>query len=724
MSAFCHRYRGHALGVLSLFCCATANAQPSAPDTAASAPPGEPSSSQTITVTGQRGQRGYQSFKGSTATKTDTPLIDTPQAITVVPREVLQDQAATELAEAVRNVSGVSREASYWGREGDSFRIRGFALSDEHGYYKDGFRYNAKGTLVMNNVERVEVLKGPASVLYGRGEPGGLINLVTQAPSRQRRDELELSLGRWNNLGLSGSSTGVLGDAASSPWLYRIDASADSGDSFRDSVFHRTLSIASTVHWQPSPGTTMSLASEAVWDQRRPDYGIPGLRGRPAQVPINTYYGEAFNDQESRQGRLAAGIDHRLNDRWRVKGQLSWYRLQYPIYNDVYAGAVDSDNAQLLMFWEDLPDRYDNRFAQIDLIGRLSTGPLHHTLLVGAELGRQLNSQDGAVFGDYFAYDIFNPQRRGANVPQGNTITSNYRLDTRSQGLYLQDQMDIGEHFKLLAGLRYDRYRQDYLYEPLSPQDETITGPRAQTQTRDEAVSPRLGLLLKPMEELSLYASLSRSFAPAFPFAQAQQGTRFKPERGALQEVGLKWEGADGKLSLTAAVYDLRKRNVVNVDPDNPLFSIQNGEEGSRGVEVDLAAQPLRGLNVIASFAWMRARLNESTDFPVGNTLPLAPMRSGSLWLSYAWQHGADARWSVGGGVFHQSERFTDLFNDTVLPAYTRIDLSAGLTIDSWKLQLNLKNAANRRLFESSNATAVIFPSPPRNLQLTLGRHW
>lgn len=690
---------------------------PASAEAAASAP--EVASSQTITVTGTRTLRDYQVPRASTATKTDTLLLDTPQAIAVVPREVLEDQGARQVADAMRNVSGVSREASYWGQEGNSFRIRGFALSDEHGYYKDGFRYNAKGTTVMNNVERVEVLKGPASVLYGRAEPGGIINLVTRRPEKNAEQELELSLGRWNNVGIAADATGPLDEART--LLYRIDASAERGDSFRDGVLHRTVSVAPTLHWQATPATRVELSGEAVWDRRRTDYGIPSYRGLPAAVPISTYYGEAFNRQKSRQDRLALAVDHRLSERWQLKAQAAQTRLRYPVYRDVYAGFVDDETAELAMYWEDYPDRYTNRFAQLDAIGKFRTGPLAHTLLIGAEVGRQLQRQDGSAFGDYFSYDIFNPQPRGIDRALGPTSVSNYRLDTTSQALYLQDQIDWGEQWKLLIGLRYDRYEQDYLFEPLSPDDEDITGPFAATITRDQSVNPRLGLVFKPRPDLSLYASLARSFAPAFPYSQAVQNVRFQPERGQLREIGAKGEGLDGKVSATLALYDLRKRNVLNADPDNPQFSIQNGEEASRGLEIDFAAQPVRGWNVMASFAYMRARLTESTDYPLGNTLPLAPRLSGSLWTSHEWRAGALKGLSLGGGLFAQGARYTDLFNNVVLPRFVRADLSAGWRVGAWRMTANLKNATNRRYFESSNSSAVIFPGAPRELQLTLG---
>jgi iron complex outermembrane recepter protein len=671
-----------------------------------------------VEVTGENQEKYYQSTRASTATKTDTPLIDTPQSITVVPREVLEDQGARNVADALRNVSGVSREASYWGQEGSSFRIRGFALSDEYGYYKDGLRYNAKGTQVLSNVERVEVLKGPASVLYGRAEPGGIVNLVTRAPEKKAKQNIEVSAGRWDTYALAFGSTGPLNDSASV--LYRLDASVEDAGSFRDLVFSRTVAVAPTVQWQVREGTQLKFSAEAVRDTRRTDYGIPSYQGLPAAVPISTYYGELFNLQESRQDRFALTLNHALSKNWKIIAQAAQYRLRYPLYNDVYAGFVDNDTAQVFPFWENFPDNYKNTFAQTDLVGKFSTGPFAHTLLAGFETGRQLQLQNGTVFGDYFPYDIFNPQRYGINAPQGTVFVSNYRLDTRSQALYVQDQIDLGESWKLLLGARHDRYKQDYFYEPLQPQDVSLTGGTVAITTRDRATSPRAGLVYKLTPDLAFYASASQSFSPAFPYSQALQNQRFKPEIGKLKELGMKWDAMQGKVSLTTALYDLRKQNVITADPNNPQFSIQNGEESSRGFEIDLAAQPLRGLNIVASYARMKARLTQSTDYPVGNTLPLAPKNSGSIWASYEWRTGALKGFSLGGGAYYQGARFTDLFNDVTLPAFTRIDLAIGYARNAWKLGANLKNATNKRIFESSNSSAVIFPSAPRDLQVTL----
>jgi iron complex outermembrane recepter protein len=673
-----------------------------------------------VTVTGTAGERFYQNTRASTATKTDTLLIDTPQAITVVPREVIEDQGIRDIAGAVRNVSGLSRKSSFYGQQGNSFRIRGFALSDEHGYYKDGFRYNAIGTTVMNNVERVEVLKGPASVLYGRSEPGGIINLVSRQPSKQSEQTLEVTLGRWNSSNVAFGSTGAL-DAQGNV-LYRLDASYDNADSFRDLVYNRTLSVAPTLIWQAGPQTKITVTAEGVWDKRRTDYGIPAYQGLPADVPINTYYGELFSIQESRQSRFALAVEHALSKDWLLKAQMADTRLSYPTFNDVYPSSVDDSTAQLLTTWSDSLDRYKNQFAQVDLIGKFSTGGITHTLLVGAEAGRQIKSIDQYEIGDYVAYDIFNPVRLGINAPQANLLVANIRLDARSQALYVQDQIDLGQRIKLLLGARYDRYTQDYLYEPLlAPEDESIYGARAQIVTKDSAISPRAGLVFKLTDDFSLYASASRSFAPLFPYEQAVQNRRFDPERGKLTEIGAKWDALQGKLSLTTAIYDLRKENVLTADPDNPQLFVQNGEEGSKGIELDIAAQLLRGLNVMASYAYNKARVLESADYPVGNTLPLAPRHSGSLWVNYAFAGGALSGWDIGAGAYYQGERFTSLDNDTVLPSYTQLDFALGYTQGPWKLRAYLKNATNQRIYESSNTSALIFPGAPRNFSVQVG---
>ena len=682
-----------------------------------------------IEVTGSRRARDYRATQGRSATKTDTPLVDTPQAIVVVPRAVIEDQGARDLFDVARNVSGVSRKASYWGQNTGTFSVRGFDLDEGNGYLRDGFRYFARGKVFLGNVDSVEILKGPASVLYGRVEPGGLANLVSAEPSARPQAEWVASLGRWEQAALSGYWSGPVDEAGR--LRYRVDASWEDGRSFRDWVRDRAVVLAPQLQWRPDADTKLRAYAEFIHQRTLADYGIPAWQGRPADVPIHWNYGEPFNQQDTTQWRGMLSLERRLSEAWKLRLGLSASRYAYADdYQEVYGGwtgdygpdgSGESDGvARLYRYWGAQAPRHTRAYAQAELLGRFETAGLSHQLLAGVELGRQIDGTPRGSWGVYQSLEIFNPQPTRVFVRPSVVEDWTYESSDRLRGLYLQDEIELGQDWRLLLGARHDSYVQRYDYVSQPTYDVHIT-------TRDAKVSPRAGLLWKLTPEWSLYASTSRSFAPASAWYAADQNKRFKPLTGQQQELGAKWASEDGRYSASLAAYDLRKRNIVTQDPENPQFSIQLGEERSQGVELDLAAQPWPGLELMASMSHMKARISQGDDsgwFPAGNALPFAPRRSGSLWASWRLPVPVldlPGRWTVGAGVFAQGARMADLTNSVRLPGYARWDASLGWSHGAWDVSLALDNLTNRLYWDSgAGGDAVLYPGTPRQATLTV----
>lgn len=686
----------------------------------------------TIIVTGSKIE-GYRVETAQSATKTDVPLLDTPMSVQVVTSDVIRDMGATDLYKVVRNVSGVTRRASYWGQNTSTFNIRGFDLDNENGYLKDGFRYFAEGKVVLGNVDRVEILKGPASVLYGRAQPGGIANLVSKTPSAQFSGGAELAYGRWNSFGVTADINGALtGDER---LMGRIDAEYDSADSFRDTVFNKTLMVSPQLLWKPGEDTTIRLKGEYVHDHSKPDYGIPSFEGRPANVPVSTYYGEPFDNQQSDQVNVVLSAEHHFSDAWLIRGGLSYYRLGYSDdTRDTFNSWVDGTT--LNRYYEKFPKWDAYKTAQVEIVGKFDTFGLGHTLLLGAEY----DIHDADYGKNYIVgalespVDIFNPVPVGdeqALLDAALRVHYNGAAKTKTLSAYFQDQIDLSAALKLLVGGRYDNVRQSGFYKGTFTSDDSLYF-EGEYGFKASAFSPRAGLLYKVTDSLSVFASWSKSFNPNYADCDVFTGEcrQFPSEIGVQYEGGIKFEAANGRFGATAALFRIEKSNVLQTDPADPNKQVVDGKHRSQGIELDLSGEPLKGLSVIASYAYIDAIVAQSTDYLVGGSLPNAAKHTASLWVSYDWKLAEDSTLSFGGGGNYQSRRFTHTpINETdkvVMPGYVVVDAMIAYEHDSWRVALNLSNLADKRYYESSTGYggAVIYPGQPRSWRLSLSRRF
>ncbi|BAZ44762.1 ferrichrome-iron receptor [Chondrocystis sp. NIES-4102] len=626
-------------------------------------------------------EEDYAVTDATTATRTDTPLKDIPQAIQVIPQQVIKDQQTNRLEDAVRNVSGVSAGDSF-GDSAERFVIRGFAQDTTlvDGFRQGAFRQALPG---IEKIERVEVLKGPASILYGNLEPGGVVNLVTKKPLSKPLAETSMELGSFGLFQTSFDFSDAIFD---NKLLYRINANFETKDGFRDFAQDSTsVSLAPTISWQIGKNTDLLIDLNYL-DRASPfDRGIVAIGEEVADIPYDRIFQQPNDQYNLEQLSASYQLEHRFNDQWKLRNNFRF------VTSDTSNFTLDSlfidDSGILERGFRRNEDLSENYAVQTNVIGEFKTGEVEHQLLVGVDFDRSTSVGQQARLPDdpVFLIDIFTQEAD----PIPNVTPEDLTLLTRDEnvradliGLYLQDQISLGENIKLLAGGRLDIYDQRTI-------DFTEDLTTEQSKTK---FSPRLGVVYQPSEPISIYASYSTSFNPD-PFnSTTVTGEVLEPSTGSQYELGVKGEFLDQKLTTSLALYQINRNNFATTDPDNPDFSIAAGEVRSRGIELDVLGEIVPGWNVIATYAHTDAEITEDNDFPVGNKLENVPSNSASLWTSYQIQQGSLKGLGLGAGVFFIGDRQGDLDNTFTLPSYVRTDAALFYRQDNWEANLNFQN--------------------------------
>ena len=648
-----------------------------------------------ITVEGAPIQRG------ASTTKMNIPLIDTPAAIQIIPRDIIEEQGARRLTDVVRNVSGVQSGDDNAGRQ-DLLVIRGFLA---YRIARDGFlpavSFGDGAQLGLANVERVEVLKGPASVLYGLAQPGGLINIVTKRPE---------AAPRYSLTGRAGSFDFYQGDidlnqplTADGKWLGRLNVSYQNAGSFRDHfIDSERAQIAPSLRWTPTARTTVDLDLEYYKRQHQSDYGVAAVGGKALAMPRQRFLGEPRDRTQAEELRLQATVDHRFNNDWSLR-TLARFSDTNATSKRTFSRGLAADGRMLNRRFYNFDQDFQNYALQSNLTGEIETGPFEHSFLFGVD-SNFTRFESSGFSAALDPIDIFNPVYGAALGQRSAPGTQDRRIDF--YGLYLQDMISFGAHWKLLLGGRYDMVKTRFDRDNVSVTDK-----------RDRAFSPRAGLVYQPIEDLSLYASYTTSFQPPLSGA-GFDGKPFKPEEGEQFELGVKRDWFGGRLSTTLATFQLTRSNLSTPDRQNPRFSRQVGEQRSRGVEFDIAGELAPGWRLTGSLAYLDARITKDNRLPVGNRLVNAPAWSGSIWTTYAFHDNPLRGLEVGGGLFVAGDRKADLANRVNVDAHARVDLFARYKVnETVSLALNVDN-----LFDEYYVGGVYYnpntitPGAPRSL--------
>lgn len=650
---------------------------------------------QAIEVSGSR-EAAYVAPNAATSSKTDTPLLETPFSIQVVPRELIDDQQAFTIREAIRNVSGVTQAGyGYY----DFVQIRGF----ENGYaanFRNNLQLQAVAGFDMALVDRIEVVKGPASMLFGRIEPGGLVNMVTLRPQATASASLQQQFGSYGLLRTVGDATGPLD--AQGQWLYRLTGAYTEANSFMDYVQQRNAVGAASLTWQPSPAFVLNLAFEAQ-NYRfvdTSDIGIPPIGDRAAPVARHSFFGDPVSQEIPNQQKrtlLAFDWTWQIDAQWSLTQRAHWDRRseqQLTLWSNGFDGVSMLDRG----LWYVHPER-QTLATNLDLVGDLSYAGVRHRILVGADWFQFTSDWTGFSGTTPLVppVDIWAPAY-GISADAIRSLPPNffYSTDDHWTGLYVQDQMSFGGGWELLVGGRYDIASTGYGEAGTSLADARAA---LELQT-DHAFSPRLGLLYRLAPTASLYASYAKSFGANN--GRTASGELLPAEQAQQVELGYKHEAADGSFSVTAAVYQIVKNNLLTADLSTPEPDDQTtiGAVRHRGFEVDLLGRVTPHVNIAASYSYIDSRITQDNDGLRGNRLANVPANAGSVWARFDQVPGGATGWQAGLGVFAQGQRQADNANSWQLPGYARVDamLRYRLPVAGTRLaaQLNVENLLDR----------------------------
>ncbi|WP_198120793.1 TonB-dependent receptor [Massilia rhizosphaerae] len=651
----------------------------------------------------------YDTVDATTATKISVALRDIPQTVNVVPAVVLHDQNAMSLQDALQNVPGLSFSVGDGQR--DQVTIRGFsAITDQ---FVDGVRDDALYFRDLSNVERVEVLKGPASVLYGRGSAGGLVNRVTKKPRAEPLDEAGVTLGSRGqrrgefDMGMANADK----DA-----LFRLTGAVEDSTGFRDRYFLRRQALAPSGTFKLRPGTTLTLQADYLHDKRLADQGVPSYHGRPVDVPVETYFGAANGTErafvQSDVKSATATLDHAFTPDLTLHTVLRAYDYALD-RNYTSIGTIKDGAAPTVAIGQThrLRDE-DGRYLQNELSQKLDWGATRHQLLYGLELGRQNKREVLRSRNNVATYSLFHPVLVDLPVlPDSVNPSADNRNRVDIAGLYVQDLVALTPEWKILAGARYDHLKQDR---------DDRTAKSLDLHRVDDTWSPRLGAVYQPTSRVALYASWNRSFQPiSDSFVFRANSDTLKPTQTVNKEAGVKLD-LSARSSLTAALFDMTQTNIQVADPADANFSLPVGRQRTRGLEVSFSGELAPGWDAIAGYANMRGTIEDSTELTKagtpfeGNTAALTPRHTFNAWIKH---HLDDRLWIAAGGRA-ESSRYASPDDQTTLPGYGVLQLGAGYEGRKIDVTFTLRNVLNRRYFVSAHSGANDYnmPGEPRTV--------
>jgi len=663
----------------------------------------------TVVVTGANPATSYHQPDSGAATRLDVPAFEVPTAQKVIGRQLLNDVTATRLDDALDYVSGISRQNSFGGLW-DNFAIRGLAGNENTGMtmLRNGFGgnrgFNAPRDVA--NVERIEFLKGTAAALYGNSEPGGTLNLVTKRPKFTEEHQARVLGGSFGRVRGEIDTTGPLGESVA----YRLNAAGEDSSGFRDFVTSRRYFVAPAMTWKVSDQTTVEYDGEWLRHEAPLDRGVIAINGQLGLVPRERFLGEPGDGVVTLQNQThQVVVQHQVNENWRARAGLS-FRYNTLEGFSTEATALQADNRTLTR-QRRYRDYYSHDTAfQTDVTGKFETGPLKHDLLAGVEgyyfmLDQFMLRRNPTALAPY-AIDVFNPVYGQAPLnPAANTDT---REDTTDIGLYLHDQVAVGEHWRVLAGLRFDQF------------DQRIRNLRTAVTTQQQPgqVVPRVGVTWLPTQQWAAYTSYGTSFRPNFGTDFA--GRPFDPEQGDAWEAGIKFESKDKRMGATLSVFHITKENVLTSDPANAGFSVQTGEVRSRGVEFDFLGQVTDQVRVVASAAWTDAEVTRDNTLAAGTRLLNVPEWNANALAIWEDSVGS-GRLGLGSGVTYVGGR-SGVANDAFsLPAYTTLKLLAYYRFTpNVMATLDVENVLDRTYYESSFSQMWVRPGDARAITVGL----
>ncbi|MCX5727449.1 MAG: TonB-dependent siderophore receptor [Nitrospirae bacterium] len=678
-------------------------------------------------------RESYVVPNATSGTKTNTPIMETPLNVQVVTQQVLRDQQVINLSDALKNVSGVTTTSAgtssaagasaFQGGTGQSIFLRGFQSET---FFRNGFRLQqGAASREMANVESVEVLKGPAAILYGLVEPGGMVNVITKQPLATPYYSLTQQFGSYQFYRTLADATGPL--TKDDTLLYRMNMSYQNSDSFRDFVEKKDVFLAPVLRWNIGPRTQATAEFEYNHQRLGLDSGfIPLVNGQLLNMPRSRNYGE-FSPGTVETYFGSFNWSHGFTDNWSVKHSFSVNQRAVDLSQYIFP--LFTDNINVFRELQSNRTQYNTYSTNLDLTGHFETAGLKHTLLIGGDYYRLNTRNNGSqAFDDptifalnFSSIGLFNPVHPGTPFTQPliSIIRNQNRVD--QYGLYVQDQVTLPYDIHVTGGFRYQN-----IFQSSQTQFNPVFGiPPSTSGASADAVTPRVGVLWHPQHWLSFYGNYVESFGP-------NPGTTFggqpiAPSNARQYEGGIKTEFFGGRLRATFAYFDLTKTNIATADPVHPGFSIPIGAARSRGPEVDIQGEILPGWNIIATYANIDAFISQSNDsgfLAPGTRLFNVPRNTGSFWTTYTFQAGELSGLKLGGGTTIRDGQTACCDTPALsIPGYVTVDLLTAYSRNVGDVrvstQLNVNNLLDQHYFTGlftdsafSNAGYADFGAP------------
>ena len=649
---------------------------------------------------------GYEAGAVQSATKTLTSLRDVPQSISVVTRDQIRDQSMDSIAAVVSYVPGITSHQGENNR--DQLIIRGNNTTAD--FFVNGARDDGQYFRDLYNVERVEALKGPNAMMFGRGGGGGVINRVNKEANFAKLREVSFEGGSFLNRRV----TADFGQALNDKFAFRVNGLYQGSDSFRDHVYFNRYGIAPSVTILPTLGTRITLNYERFHDRRIADRGIPSFDGRPADTPISTYFGNPKDSYVRATVNLASAVVEHNAGRFNIRNQTLFgdYDRSYQNY---VPGAVTADKSQVAISAYNNDVQRRNLFNQTDVTFAVSTGSIKHTFLAGVEAGRQLtdtlrntgffNNTTTSVLAPYA-----NPTINTPITFRPNSTDANNHVKLNLGAVYVQDQIELSRYVQVIAGVRYDYYDLHF-HNNRNGED---------LRRIDRLVSPRAGLVVKPISTVSIYGSYAVSYLPSSgdQFSSLTSITQqVKPENFKNYEFGVKWN-VRPHLMIASSVYRQDRTNTRAIDPADPSRIVQTGSQRTNGFELGVNGSINRIWSVAGGYAYQDAFITSATAAaPAGAQVAQVPHHTFSLWNKFQ----VLPRLGFGVGVIRRSDMFAAIDNTVVLPGYTKIDTAIFVPFnEKWRLQAHFDNLLDQRYYVNADGNNNISPGPPRGVRVGL----